>query len=184
MRRLAIYCCRRTPLRARLYLGNYACDRYDFYTIVCAKFQDEEIESSRLTLRCPCSLLGRKNYSVPNGASCINAFIVDRDHTHFCCCLQRRRRKMAKFRRSLLHAGRYLGRYKCDHDNFFTTVLRNSRRKDRYVSRVWAMHVTCKGSTKPKCVVIAKTRFLAISVLKCEFSTFGALAPRSITKNP
>ena len=32
---MAVYCCRRTVLRARLYLGNYACDRCDFYTILC-----------------------------------------------------------------------------------------------------------------------------------------------------
>ena len=140
----------------------------------CAEIQDEEIESSRIILRCPCPLLGRKNYNVPSGASCITLCIVDKDHAHFCCCLQRRRREMAKFRRSPLHAVRYLGRYECDRDHFFTTVLRNSRRKDRYVSRVCAMRGTCARSTKPKCVAIAKTRFPAISVLKREKFDFGA----------
>ena len=91
---------------------------------------------------------------------------------------------MAKFRRSPLHAGRYLGRYICDHDNFFTTVLRNSRRKDRYVSRVRAMHGTYTASTKPKCVVIAKNRFPAISVLKCKFSTFGGPRAPLYNKKP
>ena len=44
-----------------------------------ADIQDEEIESSRIILRCPCPLLGRKNYSVPSGASritlCVHASI-------------------------------------------------------------------------------------------------------------
>ena len=150
----------------------------------CAEIQDEEIESSRIILRCPCPLPRRKIYSVPYSASCVTLCIVDKDHAHFCSGLQRRLRKMANFRRSPLHAGRYLGRYKCDHDNFCTTVLRNSRRKDRYVSRVWAMHVTCTASSKPKCVVIAKNRFPAISVLNCEKFDFGALAPPFITKIP
>jgi hypothetical protein len=139
-----------------------------------AEIQDEEIESSRIIFRCPCPSPGRKNYSVPNGASCLTLCIVHTDHAHFCCCLQRRRRKMAKIRRSLLHAGRYVRRYECDRDTFFTTVLRNSRRKDRYVSCVCAMHGTCTRSTKPTCVVIAKTRFPAISVLKREKFDFGA----------
>ena len=141
----------------------------------CADIQDEEIESSRIILRCPCPLLGRKNYNVPSGASCITLCIADEDHAHFCCCLQRRLRKMAKLRRSPLHAVRYLWRYRCDRDHFFTTVLRNSRRKDRYVSRVCAMHWTCALLTKPKCIVIAKTRFPAISVLKRE--KFDCRAP-------
>jgi len=48
------------------------------------------------------------------------------------------------------------------------TVLRNSRRKDRYVARFRAMRGTCTRSTIAKCAIFRENRIPCISVLKRE----------------
>ena len=102
-----------------------------------------KIESFRMIFRCMCPLSGRQNRSTPNRA-------LFKLHYAICCfhCLQRLAAEMTQNRavHCMLHAGQYLGRYKSDHDVFFTVMLRNSRRKSRYVPRVWVMHGTCTRS--------------------------------------
>ena len=116
-------------------------------------FQDQQICTFRFFVRIPYPSLGRQNYIAPN-AHIHNArkHAVHGRHALYacvCCGKQQRWRKSAKFPRSLLYAERLLGRYSSDPDNFFTSVLRNSRRTNRYVARVCAMCGTCTRSTKP-----------------------------------
>jgi len=50
-------------------------------------------------------------------------------------------RIIANFRRSPLLAGLYFWTYLRDRDNLFSSVLLDSRRKDRYVARFWVIGI-------------------------------------------
>ena len=170
----SIDCCGRTLLCARLQLKKYACDCNDFHTIVCRNSR----RKNRVFLYIfPLPVPFTRSTKLPSPQkrkmhkSCIAVCTVEKDHTHFCSGLQRRWREMAKFPRSLLYAVRYLWCYKCDHNNFFTTVLRNSRQKDRYVSRVWAMHGTCTRSINQSASWLRKLVSQPFQYWNAKFST-------------
>ena len=142
----------------------------------CAEIQYEQIGTSRIIFRRLCAYRGWQNYSVPKSAMLLH----NARQRQFCCCLQRRWRKMSKIACSSIYADPYLERYWRDRREIFTTVLRDSRRKKRYVARNRAMRGTCTRSTRAECAVFRENQTPCISVLKREFfSKKGRFGPRA-----